>query len=169
MKLPKWLVISLFLVSLVSLPSAGIWWWVTWPQRTARDFIDRLAAGERELAKQMFSLNPTAARRRELFFQYYVPADWRRAEAIPEPRTFPDVVAGRQRFKTVLGWRLAVDFGEVDVSSRLIANFVGQSPSGRTIGVGLADDTIEIVDLLLVTSLKPRSSAESRGGQPRSR
>jgi len=30
------------------------------------------------------------------------------------------------------------------------------TPPGRTIGVGLRDGTIEIVDLLLVTSLKPR-------------
>jgi len=31
-------------------------------------------------------------------------------------------------------------------------------PPGRTIGVGCTDGTIEIVDLLLVTSLKPRSN-----------
>ncbi len=44
--------------------------------------------------------------------------------------------------------------------------FVGRSPSGRTIGVGLADDPIEIIDLLLVTSLKPRSNgAQRRRGQ----
>ncbi len=36
------------------------------------------------------------------------------------------------------------------------------TPSGRTIGVGLADETIEIVDLLLVTSLKPRTNGRSR-------
>jgi hypothetical protein len=36
--------------------------------------------------------------------------------------------------------------------------------SGRTIGVGVDDGTIEVVDLLLVTSLKPRANgARSRG------
>ena len=41
--------------------------------------------------------------------------------------------------------------------------FVGQAPLGRTIGVGLANGAIEIVDLLLVTSLKPRpNGAPSR-------
>jgi hypothetical protein len=45
--------------------------------------------------------------------------------------------------------------------------FVGQSPSGRAIGVGLADDTIVIVDLLLVTSLKPRPNGSSRRGRRR--
>ena len=29
-------------------------------------------------------------------------------------------------------------------------------PPGRTIGVGLADGAIEVIDMLLVTSLKPR-------------
>jgi hypothetical protein len=41
--------------------------------------------------------------------------------------------------------------------------FLSQSPSGRTIGVGRTDDdTIEIVDLLLVTSLKPRANGSHR-------
>jgi len=40
-------------------------------------------------------------------------------------------------------------------------------PPGRTIAVGLGDGTAEIVDLLLVTSLKPR--AKGRNGQPKRR
>jgi hypothetical protein len=36
------------------------------------------------------------------------------------------------------------------------------TPSGRTIGVGLKDETIEIVDLLLVTSIKPRPNGKSQ-------
>ena len=36
------------------------------------------------------------------------------------------------------------------------------APPGRTIGVGLDDGTIEIVDLLLVTSLKPKANGRSR-------
>ena len=35
------------------------------------------------------------------------------------------------------------------------------APPGRTIGVGLADGTIECVDLLLVTSLKPRANGQT--------
>jgi len=41
------------------------------------------------------------------------------------------------------------------------------APPGRTVGVGLADGTVEIVDLLLVTSLKPRSNGRSRRPRPR--
>jgi hypothetical protein len=36
------------------------------------------------------------------------------------------------------------------------------TPPGRTVGVALTDGTIEIVDLLLVTSLRPRSNGSSR-------
>jgi hypothetical protein len=41
-------------------------------------------------------------------------------------------------------------------------------PPGRTIIVGLADGTFEIVDLLLVTSLKSRSNGAPRGRRHRS-
>ena len=40
--------------------------------------------------------------------------------------------------------------------------FLAFTPPGRTIGVGLADGTIEVVDLLLVTTLKPRSNGRGR-------
>jgi hypothetical protein len=45
--------------------------------------------------------------------------------------------------------------------------FLAMTPPGRTIGVGLSDGTIEIVDLLLVTSLKPRSNGSKRGPRRR--
>jgi hypothetical protein len=41
--------------------------------------------------------------------------------------------------------------------------FLSRSVSGRTIGVALDNDAIEVIDLLLVTSLKPK------GAGPRSR
>jgi len=44
---------------------------------------------------------------------------------------------------------------------------LAQSSSGRTIGVGVPDGTIEIIDLLLVTSLKPRANGSARRGRPR--
>lgn len=39
------------------------------------------------------------------------------------------------------------------------------TPPGRTIGVALADGTIEIVDLLLVTTLKPHANGSHRRGR----
>jgi hypothetical protein len=46
--------------------------------------------------------------------------------------------------------------------------FLATSPTGRTIAVGLDDGTHEIVDLLLVTSLKPRPVRAPRSKRPRS-
>lgn len=40
--------------------------------------------------------------------------------------------------------------------------FLARSPAGRTISVGLADGTHELVDLLLVVSLKPRANGTTR-------
>jgi hypothetical protein len=40
-------------------------------------------------------------------------------------------------------------------------------PPGRTIGIGCMDGTIEIVDLLLVTSLKPRANGATRSKRNR--
>ena len=40
--------------------------------------------------------------------------------------------------------------------------FLARSPVGRTIAVGLADGTHEIVDLPLVVSLKPHANGASR-------
>ena len=37
---------------------------------------------------------------------------------------------------------------------------------GRTIGVAVDDDAIEVIDLLLVTSLKPRSNGTARRRRP---
>lgn len=42
-------------------------------------------------------------------------------------------------------------------------------PPGRTIGVGCADGTIEVIDLLLVTSLKARANGHSRSKGRRTR
>lgn len=39
--------------------------------------------------------------------------------------------------------------------------FLATNPPGRTISVGLEDGTFEVVDLLLVTSLKPRANGRS--------
>jgi hypothetical protein len=45
--------------------------------------------------------------------------------------------------------------------------FLAQSPAGRTIAVGHTNGTLEIVDLLLVVSLKPRPQSAPRRGRQR--
>ena len=45
---------------------------------------------------------------------------------------------------------------------------LAQSTTGRTFAVSDPDGVLEIVDLLLVVSLKPRAEGSSRRGRPRS-
>jgi len=37
MKLPRWLVIAMLTTSVLSVLAAAGCWWVTWPERTARE------------------------------------------------------------------------------------------------------------------------------------
>jgi hypothetical protein len=61
--------------------------------------------------------------------------------------------------------RLA-DGREIPVKSR---EFIMTVPSGRTIVVAQPDDTLNIIDLLLITDLevKPSSNGSRRGRKPR--
>jgi hypothetical protein len=42
MKLPRWLVVCMLSVSGLSVSGYAGWWWVTWPERTAREYVDCL-------------------------------------------------------------------------------------------------------------------------------
>ena len=44
--------------------------------------------------------------------------------------------------------------------------FLAMTPSGRTIGVADSDHTIETIDLLLVTSLKPLTNGQAKKTPP---
>jgi hypothetical protein len=46
MKLPRWLVFAMLFSSLLSVLAAAGWWWVTWPERTWRDFKSLIADGK---------------------------------------------------------------------------------------------------------------------------
>jgi hypothetical protein len=46
--------------------------------------------------------------------------------------------------------------------------FLSQSPAGRTISIGMPDGTHQVIDLLLVTSLKPKANGAPRSRRPRS-
>src|SRR5262245_11242283 len=53
MTLPRWLVVSPLSVSLLALFGVSAWWWVTWPQRTAKEFFNLLRESKWEAAKNM--------------------------------------------------------------------------------------------------------------------
>ncbi len=61
MKMPKWLVALLLGFSIVSLLTAGGWCWVTWPDRTMREFVELAAAGKFQEARTMAECEPEVA------------------------------------------------------------------------------------------------------------
>ena len=92
MKLPRWLMILMLTTSvLVPLAAAG-WWWVTWPERTAREYIELLERpGESE--RIWFG----SGREHTLLIDRRVGAP----EWDPQRRTLKDVLLGRQLFAGV--------------------------------------------------------------------
>src|SRR5437867_2995398 len=53
MKLPRWLVIAMLTSSALAVLAAAGWWWVTWPERTAREFVELLKAHRADEALRM--------------------------------------------------------------------------------------------------------------------
>jgi hypothetical protein len=117
MKLPRWLVISMLSSSVLAVLAAAGWWWVTWPERTAREFVDLLGSGRRDNARRMFHDGTECTRRRNWFFESYVPIDWSSVALRPESRTWNDRLSARQVFQTSLGWTLVVEHGAVDLAN----------------------------------------------------
>lgn len=56
MKLPRWLVISMLSVSVLAVPGAAAWWWVNWPDQTAREFIALIHEQRENEANELLSL-----------------------------------------------------------------------------------------------------------------
>ena len=67
MKLPRWLVIGMLTTSVLAVLVAAGWWWVTWPERTARDFFEAMVADRQEDEMNMLApgLQPWFAARME--------------------------------------------------------------------------------------------------------
>jgi hypothetical protein len=55
MKLPKWLIVILLSTSTLAALGAGVWWWVTWPERTARKFVELMALDDDHRVLEMLS------------------------------------------------------------------------------------------------------------------
>jgi hypothetical protein len=95
MRLPRWLVVSLLSVSMVAVLSAGTWWWVTWPDRTARKFTTLMADGNWKETMRMTDREK---------IQYLVLADefqikWDDENLLSASRNVIDVLLARQSFR----------------------------------------------------------------------
>ena len=55
MKLPKWLVAGLLVLSIGTPLVAAAWWWLNWPDQTMREFMAHVEAGQFEVAGGMIA------------------------------------------------------------------------------------------------------------------
>jgi hypothetical protein len=113
MRMPRWLVLTLLSANVLVVLGAGVFWWVTWPDQTARQFVDVVLAGDRDTAVEMLAaaartIIPHAdeitqgARRCPTYFEYSKP-------------TFMDMVCGRRQLYAGLWgeWEFTMKFGTV--------------------------------------------------------
>jgi hypothetical protein len=101
MKLPRWLLWTMVACSVVAMLVAAGWWWVTWPERTAREFADVMAEGRAVDLKRMWDADqlsgPNLDRLRILLVAKDRRTVWR-FDALACSRTWLDVLCGRQQF-----------------------------------------------------------------------
>jgi hypothetical protein len=99
MKLPRWAVVSMLTTCAFVMLGFGAWWWVTWPERTARSFIEAinredLTGARHVLTEEAFFLEMTLRPR--------APDETHRGEPWtiePIARSLRDIVIGRQEFR----------------------------------------------------------------------
>jgi hypothetical protein len=123
MNLPRWLFVSLLSASVIAVFGFGAWWWITWPERTAQEFVRRLAAGDQSWKEMLHAdADPSLVLR---IMELLPPKD--RSDVVSQPRSLGDVVFCRHSFKTSgdLGWEFTAERGTViDASLDARANLL---------------------------------------------
>jgi hypothetical protein len=103
MRLPRWLIVSLLTVSALAVLSTGMWWWVTWPERTAREFVELVRLAQFDEAERVapFLRGPGSTFARDELLVH------RPRARINQSRSLSDIILGRLRFKFLYGEDLA--------------------------------------------------------------
>jgi hypothetical protein len=98
MRLPRCLVVILLTASGLALPGAGAWWWVTWPERTAREWFERRTklTEQREQRERDEPIRSSGLRPIRFF-----PKRW--CDVTPQSGSIMDLVTGCQRFTIYRG------------------------------------------------------------------
>jgi hypothetical protein len=134
MRIPRWLLVILIAVSAGAALVASGWWWVTWPERTAREFVAFLSEGNLDAANRMLvaTQDPTLD---------YVPANIELFASAKEwfsqgsePRTALDVLfaRGQYRIDEHEGIVLAVERNQVVVIANVL-QIVSSESLGKVI------------------------------------
>jgi hypothetical protein len=112
MKLPRWLVVSLLIASVLAVVGAAVWW-VTWPERTMREFTTRIAESDWDGVERMMGLAPQDS----FSLIWMVSLDgwdnWAPANLKAKQRSLQDVINGRKEYRTSRGYTVVAEHGKV--------------------------------------------------------
>jgi hypothetical protein len=114
MKLPRWLIALLFGSNIVVALGAAGWWWVTWPDRTAHEFIATL--GDDGDDESWAKIVPEELDRRSIdFMLLLVKRDLILSKIEPQRRSLAELATGRGRFSAggAARWRFTAERGRV--------------------------------------------------------
>lgn len=104
----------MLLSNAVAILAAASWWWIGWPERTAREFIDRVTNGEDE-AQWVEMVEPPNGPSSPIqrLIKTFPPQDWKSVEG--QPRSLVDTTVGRSTYKITgeFGWEFVVQRGVV--------------------------------------------------------
>ena len=107
MKLPRWLVIGMLTSSVLAVLAAAGWWWVTWPERTAREFVALLT--ERRFDEALTYVEASPGEGEELCIYQFSTEAWDVSKISLLRRTVPDLIRGRQTVLILPELSVAID------------------------------------------------------------
>src|SRR5262245_30600333 len=100
---PRWLVIGMLTSSVLAVFAAAGCWWVSWPERTAREFLERLShVTAQEPSTQKAEpwmegpLRSTSEYEQARRFLHYLAQLRSEANLDPQPRSVMDFIHARQ-------------------------------------------------------------------------
>jgi hypothetical protein len=102
MKLPLWLRCLVGISALLVLVVVG-WWWITWPERTARRYLQFVSEGNLELAKKMLRPDQAKAFWTDRETKRIVRTNLEGVRLEPLSRTVPEVIMGERSFNAYKG------------------------------------------------------------------
>lgn len=128
MKLPRWLVIAMLTSSGLAMLAIPGWWWVTWPERTAREFVELIDADKTIEAKKMILVREEdwdpygrglGIRKGEFYPGWLVYLPRRPLNIAAQPRNFADVSRGEQEFLVGRKHKMRIARGKIISALRI--------------------------------------------------
>jgi len=153
-KLPRWLVIGMLTSSVLAMLAAAGWWWITWPERTARAVMDRVGEHKFKRVEQYIASTAKTTYRHEIEVAALAVGDgFPQHVHANRPRTLSDIIFSRQEFEITadsFGCNFTIECGKVVESS---AWGFSSSSRGLNMTIGAIDSSSRTFRVLFLTSM----------------